>query len=341
MPTSFELNLWQGRAWVGLVPFRMEATRPSWLPRRAALDFLETNLRTYVHRNGEPGVFFFSLEASSWLAVRAARLMWGLPYQHAEMHAERDEDRVVYHSGRIDDERAPRLDVTYDIGEELGPSAVGTLEHFLLERYYLFVEKRGRPLKGQVHHTPYPARRAKTSRFTTSSSPPQAFRRAGSKRFTTPRASRSRCSAHSTAELAVRPSIGMHALRTRLLAANVGFAVALISPLSFGDEPDKARCAAAYERAQELQRTDALAAARKQLVVCSETCPGRLRRDCLAWINDVDALMPTIVLRPRDANGQPIRQLASPSTESYSSRRSIRRRRCLSTPGPTFFASST
>ncbi|MBX3233961.1 MAG: DUF2071 domain-containing protein [Labilithrix sp.] len=159
VPRAFELDLWEGEAWVGLVPFRMEATRPSWLPRRAALDFLETNLRTYVHRDGKPGVYFFSLEASSWLAVRAARLGWGLPYHHAEMTVVRDGDRVAFGSVRKSDPRAT-LDVVYDVGEELGPSELGTLEHFLLERYYLFVQHKDKVLTGQVHHVPYPARRA-------------------------------------------------------------------------------------------------------------------------------------------------------------------------------------
>lgn len=161
VPPSFELDLWQGRAWVGLVPFRMEATRASWMPRRTGLDFLETNVRTYVHRSGAPGVYFFSLEAASWLAVRAARLVWGLPYRHAEMTAERQGDRVRYRSRRLDDDRAPTLAVDYELGELVGPSPPGTLEHFLLERYLLFVEKRGVPLMGQVHHPPYPARRAR------------------------------------------------------------------------------------------------------------------------------------------------------------------------------------
>jgi uncharacterized protein len=161
IPKSFELDLWQGRAWVGLVPFRMEATRPSWIPKQAGINFLETNLRTYVHRNGQPGVLFFSLEADSWLAVRAARMMWGLPYRHAEMRAERNKDVITYESVRVDDVRAPRVDVTYEIGDDLGASKVGSLEHFLLERYLLFVEKNGTPLKGQVHHNPYPARKAK------------------------------------------------------------------------------------------------------------------------------------------------------------------------------------
>jgi hypothetical protein len=85
-------------------------------------------------------------------------------------------------------------------------------------------------------------------------------------------------------------------------------ATVLVAHASHADEPEKARCAAAYESAQELQRKDALNAARKQLVVCSETCPGRLRRDCLTWIDDIDALMPTIVLRPRDPEGRAIGQ---------------------------------
>jgi hypothetical protein len=163
VPAAFELDLWEGRAWVGVVPFRMEATRPSWLPRRAALDFLETNVRTYVHHDGKPGVFFLSLEASSWLAVRAARLGWGLPYHHAEMTVVRDGDRVAYGSHRKG--ATANLDVVYDVGEPLGPSEVGTLQHFLLERYYLFVEHRGKALTGQVHHVPYPARHAELVRM--------------------------------------------------------------------------------------------------------------------------------------------------------------------------------
>lgn len=159
VPPALELDLWDGRAWVGLVPFRMEATRTRWMPRALGLDFLETNLRTYVHRAGMPGVYFFSLEAASWLAVKAARMTWGLPYFHAAMTAERDGDRVHYRSRRKA-AAAAALDVTYDVGDPLGPSAVGTLQHFVLERYHLFADKRGRLRRGQVHHLPYPARQA-------------------------------------------------------------------------------------------------------------------------------------------------------------------------------------
>lgn len=158
VPRSLELDLWDGRAWVGLVPFRMEATRVRGMPRALGLDFLETNLRTYVHAGGKPGVYFFSLEASSWLAVRAARFTWGLPYFHAAMSARREADRVDYRSRRK--AGGAHLTMRYQLGEPLPASEPGTLQHFLLERYHLFVDKKGRLRRGQVHHSPYPARAA-------------------------------------------------------------------------------------------------------------------------------------------------------------------------------------
>ena len=45
-------------------------------------------------------------------------------------------------------------------GDALGPSVPGTLEHFLIERYLLFTERRGVPHRGQVHHAPYAVQRA-------------------------------------------------------------------------------------------------------------------------------------------------------------------------------------
>jgi uncharacterized protein len=163
VPDVLELDLWEGRAWVGLVPFKMVDIRPAFVPRALALDFLETNLRTYVLHDDQPGVWFFSLEASSRLAVRAARLMWGLPYFHAEMHADKLGERFRYTSRRKG-QRAD-LDVEWEVGAHLGASKVGTFEHFLLERYLLFAMKNGRLKKGQVHHVPYPAQRAKVHRL--------------------------------------------------------------------------------------------------------------------------------------------------------------------------------
>lgn len=159
VPAALALDDFEGRYFVGAVPFLMRDIRTSWMPRGTGLDFLETNLRTYVHYRGRPGVYFFSLEASSWLAVKVARAAWKLPYFHAHMRSQREGDVVAYETVRRSPDRA-RLAVRYRVGEALGPSAPGTFEHFLLERYLLFSMRGDTVLEGQVHHVPYPAHRA-------------------------------------------------------------------------------------------------------------------------------------------------------------------------------------
>lgn len=166
VPSDLELDAFEGRTFVGLVAFAMLGVRPAWLPRLLALNFLETNVRTYVHYRGkDPAVFFFSLDAASRLAVTAARQMWGLPYFNADMHMAKDGERRLNYRLRRLDSRADgaTLQVKYSAEQETTTSPPGSLEHFLFERYLLFAERRGRLLKGQVHHAPYPVAGASAS----------------------------------------------------------------------------------------------------------------------------------------------------------------------------------
>ena len=158
IPERLTIDTHDGVTFIGLVPFTMEGVRPWWLP--FGMSFLETNLRAYVHLEGQgPGVWFFSLEAASWLAVQAARIGWSLPYHHATMQTHREGRRVDYRTERRSDPTVA-LAVQYEIGSELGVSVPGSLEHFLLERYLLYAQRGGRLLQGQVHHDPYPAHAA-------------------------------------------------------------------------------------------------------------------------------------------------------------------------------------
>jgi len=154
VPPELSLDLYEGVAYVGVVPFVMKDVRPRWLPRRFSFSFLETNVRTYVHDGKRAGVYFFSLDASSRLAVCAARLGWSLPYYFADMQIEEDSDKVLYKTRRT--KSAATLSVQYEIRESMGTSQPDTLEHFLLERYLLFTKRRDKIVVGQVHHTPYP-----------------------------------------------------------------------------------------------------------------------------------------------------------------------------------------
>jgi uncharacterized protein YqjF (DUF2071 family) len=134
------------------------------VPTAAVFD--EVNVRTYVHRDGaEPGVWFFSLDAGSALAVLGARAFFHLPYFHARFEVTETERGGRYRSERhwASDEEAS-VDVSYESGNDLGPAREATLEHFLVERYSLYTLRgRGELLQARVHHRPYPLRAARTT----------------------------------------------------------------------------------------------------------------------------------------------------------------------------------
>ncbi len=170
VPPELEIDTFEGRTYVGLVPFTMRGIRPlRWLPGMPGVSaFHETNVRVYVHHGGrDPGVYFFSLDAASSLAVRAARRFFHLPYFRAEMSLEREGDRIVYRSRRLWPEPTPAaLDLEYAVGEALEASRDGTLQFFLAERYFLYSKSPAGVLyRGQVHHTPYPLRSASIERL--------------------------------------------------------------------------------------------------------------------------------------------------------------------------------
>jgi len=157
IPGSLSVDTFDGRAYVGLVPFAMRHVRPRSVPAALGLNFLESNVRTYVHHRGDrPGVYFFSLDAASRIAVTVARFRWSLAYFHAQMTLEIERDGARRYAAQRSKAPHPTLDVSYRPGRALGASQPGTLEHFLLERYLLYVEHRRQLHVGQVHHTPYP-----------------------------------------------------------------------------------------------------------------------------------------------------------------------------------------
>ncbi len=172
VPAELDLDLFEGQAYVGLVPFTMTGVRPVWSPPiKPISDFHETNVRTYVHLKGEaPGVWFFSLDAASSLAVRIARTVWHLPYFRAQMtmrpYPAGANDTVQYDSQRLWPEpKEARVQVNYTPCGAPSPATPGTLEHFLAERYLLYARRNGSFYRGQVHHVPYPLQSAKVHKL--------------------------------------------------------------------------------------------------------------------------------------------------------------------------------
>ena len=166
IPPPLKLETFDGSAWLGVTPFRMERTRPRFLPAVPWLSYFpELNVRTYVTHGGKPGIWFFSLDARNPVAVRLARATFGLPYFDAEMYCQVSEDEVRYRSSRTHKGAPPaRLVASYRPVGEPFESRPETLENFLTERYCLYSAGIGgnrRVRRGDIHHRPWPLQEAK------------------------------------------------------------------------------------------------------------------------------------------------------------------------------------
>jgi uncharacterized protein YqjF (DUF2071 family) len=162
VPPELSLDVWDGRAWIGVVPFRMTNVAPRGVRLPAVVSaFPELNVRTYVTHREKPGVYFFSLDASSPLAVAGARTVFGLPYFVADMQVRRDGAGFEYRSRRRWSERPAEFDARYAPIAAPSSPAPGSFEHFLTERYCLYTVARRRRVKRlEIHHPPWPLQRA-------------------------------------------------------------------------------------------------------------------------------------------------------------------------------------
>lgn len=161
---ALELDTFEGRAWLGIVPFTMRGIHVrGWPPVPGASAFPELNVRTYVIANGRPGVWFFSLDAAHLLAVRVARSTFHLPYFDADMTVTPHGDGVAYASWRTHSGGGTaELVANY---QPMGPvyrSLPGSLDHWLTERYRLFAaDPAGRLMRGEIEHHPWPLQPAR------------------------------------------------------------------------------------------------------------------------------------------------------------------------------------
>ncbi len=191
IPAKLSIDTFDGSAWIGVVPFTMWGIRASFLPPVPGTSaFHELNVRTYVHFNGIPGVWFFSLDAAHSLAVWGARTFYHLPYFNAEMRLEQSGKHVDYssvrredmtyakffdadrsgfaadfESGRFGNLPPARFDGGWNIGEPLLEAEPGSVEFFLTERYCLYAYHSDRIYRSRIYHEPWPLRTATIEKY--------------------------------------------------------------------------------------------------------------------------------------------------------------------------------
>jgi uncharacterized protein YqjF (DUF2071 family) len=154
VPEGLEVQEHSGSGWLGVTPFAITGLRArGTFPLPGVSSFLELNVRTYVTRDDRPGIWFFSLDASSQLAVEAARRLYRLPYFRADISLQRRRGEIVYECNRRE---GKAFSGSYRPTSGVSPAEPGSLQHFLTERYCLYAEHGGSLFRAEIHHRPWP-----------------------------------------------------------------------------------------------------------------------------------------------------------------------------------------
>ncbi|MFM9873478.1 MAG: YqjF family protein [Fimbriimonadaceae bacterium] len=156
LPPGLQVQSYQGKAYIGFVPFWMENVRLNHLPPLPNHRYIpETNVRTYVTTpDGTPGVWFCSLDCTDQIAITTARNLFGLNYLKASLTIQLQADKTIYSGTRASNSNAAYKAEVHHPGTP-EPAKLGSFEFWLAERYLLFSMLRGKLIVGQVHHAPY------------------------------------------------------------------------------------------------------------------------------------------------------------------------------------------
>lgn len=157
LPKGLVVDTFDGSAWVGLTPFKVEGSRAPMMPSVPRLsEFPETNLRTYVvGPDGRDGIWFFTLEADSAATTAVARTAVGVPYRWADMSVEKADGEVRYASARRGASSVGHR-IRIRPGSELDPRPPGDLVDWLTGRWRAWSRAAGRLVAVPVEHEPWP-----------------------------------------------------------------------------------------------------------------------------------------------------------------------------------------
>jgi len=154
IPSGLEIDLFDGKAYVGTIPFLMKNVRPRLLPAVPGISsFPEFNIRTYVTKNGKPGVLFLTLDAQSRITCYHAPRKYGLPYRYAKCEISEREDVYTWKSKRISD-GVELLGYSKSKGELMSADK-DSLEEFLFERYCLYTNHKDEIHMAYTQHNPW------------------------------------------------------------------------------------------------------------------------------------------------------------------------------------------
>ncbi|WP_243292513.1 DUF2071 domain-containing protein [Bacillus sp. FJAT-47783] len=154
IPSPLQVDTFEGKAWIAIVPFWLKSIRLHGLPRIPfASTFFEINVRTYVTYKNRRGVYFFTLDANHLPAIKIAKATFFLPYLHATVNLTKSGDFVNFKSIRKQ-HGYPKATFHANYEPTSSPFLAqrGSLEEWLIERYNLLLVNRGKVYIGEIHH---------------------------------------------------------------------------------------------------------------------------------------------------------------------------------------------
>ena len=145
VPKELELDTFNNMAWVSLVAFEVKNMRFRNLPPFPFIsDFQEINIRTYVVKDGIPGIYMFSIETDKLIEVFLTRFFIGLPYQKSNIiHG----PKKLVSKNKAQNQR---LDVT--IGKTRPLTEKTPLDYWLTERHALYEKCENKICRFDIHH---------------------------------------------------------------------------------------------------------------------------------------------------------------------------------------------
>jgi hypothetical protein len=163
VPSQLELDLFDGQAWVSLVPLLMADVHFRDLPPLPGQGtFPELNLRTYVKAGDDHGAYFLSIECPNAFTTWLSDTFFSAPYLNAEV-ALLTQDNVRYFQSRRTHQGAPAAQfvASYSpVGDPFTPDPE-SLDSFLVERYAAFtVDARGGVHRMDIRHDVWRIQRA-------------------------------------------------------------------------------------------------------------------------------------------------------------------------------------
>ncbi|MDY0407089.1 DUF2071 domain-containing protein [Virgibacillus sp. 179-BFC.A HS] len=165
LPPELEVDTYEGKAWIGVLPFRVKNMRVRGMPNPPFINtFLQLNIRTYVTYNGVPGIFFFTLDSDKWLTVIGGKIGALVPYRKAAMRMYKRDDKIHFHSEPDGaDSIGRKLDLEYHpVSEPYSPDPE-SLEYWLFERYCYFTVLNKKVYRGDTHHTHWKVSKAEAN----------------------------------------------------------------------------------------------------------------------------------------------------------------------------------